>query len=242
MDKILEAVKIHFEQIGGNYNLLTDKRPFQYYLERKKKYLKEFCQSLGKNKIIVDLGAGTGRYSDSLSNYSRLINIDLSFNALKANAILNGKISKINANALDIPLKNNSVDCIILMGLLHHIPSCLPGLFQESLRVLKPDGTIFLSEPNGYNIIWFIFMKLYEIDKIGTRPLFPHLLKKLARNYCLTIEKELYWGFIPPWPDKKCMIDIFNKIESVIENSFLSCLCTRYIIILKRKQGNENNR
>ena len=242
MEKLLETdIKKHFEKIGSNYNLITNRKSFQYYLERRKKYLKEFCVSIEKNNIIVDLAAGIGSYSKSLSNYRHLINMDLSFNALKANTVLNDKTSRINAHALNIPLKNNSVDSILLIGLLHHIPSCLPELFEEVLRVLKVDGTIFIDEPNGYNTMWFIFMKLCEIDKVGTKPLFPHLLRRLAKNYCLTIEKELYWGFVPPWPDKKIIINIFNKIESVVENSFLSYLCTRYLIILKRRQSNENN-
>jgi len=237
MNRILETdiKKGHLERVGRDYNLITNKKSFQYYLKRRKKYLKEFCLKIEKNNIIiVDLAAGSGNYSESLLNYSHLINIDLSFNALKVNATLNNKILRINANALNIPLKDNSIDSLLLIGLLHHIPSCLPRLFQEILRVLKNDGTIFIDEANGYNIMWFIYMKLCGIDKVGTKPLFPHSIKKLARNYCLTIKRELYWGFIPPWPDKKFMIDVFDKIGSFIENSFFSYFCTRYLLILKK--------
>lgn len=242
MHKALKAnIKRHFEEIGRNYDLIVNKKSFQHYLERRKKHLKAFCETMGKNKIILDLGCGTSSYFESLSNYSRLINIDLSFNTLKGNSIFTDKISRINASTLSIPLKSNSVDSILLVGLLHHIPDKLAELFQETLRVLKNDGTIFIDEANGYNLMWFMFMRLCEIDKVGARPLFPHLLKRFARDYSLTIEKELYWGFVPFWPDKEFIMNIFRKIEALIEGSFLSYLCTRYLIVLKRRLGDENN-
>ena len=235
MDKKLETqIKKRFEKIGRDYNSITNKKTFQYYQERRKKYLEEICENIGRDKIIIDLAAGTGAYSENISNHCFLLNMDLSFNALKANTILNDRILKINANALNIPLKNNSVDSILLIGLLHHIPNDLPELFREILRVLKNDGTVVIDEPNGYNLTWFIYMKLCKIDKFEAKPLFPYAIKKLAKRFYLKIEKDLYWGFVPPLPNKQFIINIFNRIGLIIEKSFLSCLCTRYLLILKK--------
>jgi len=229
-----DALKRHIEKIGRDYNTILNSKSFQYYLEKRKTYLKTFCSANEKDRIIVDLASGTGNYSGSLVNYKYLVNIDLSFNALKANTVLGEKNSRVNANALKIPLKNNSVDLMLLIGLLHHIPSYLEQSFQEVLRVLKSGGTIFIDEPNGYNPIWSIYMKLCEIDRIGAKPIFPHVLKKLAKRYHLSMEKNWYWGFVPPWVEIKFMIDFFNKIGTFIEKSFLSFLCTRYLLILKK--------
>jgi len=236
IDKRLEKVKMCFEKDVDRYKLIVNKKSSQHYLEKRKKFLKEFYGNTGQNKIILDLAAGMGIYMESLSNYRYFINIDLSFNELKEITSDNGKVLRINANALNIPLKNRSVDSIIVIGLLHHIPFCLPELFQEIVRVLKNDGTVFIDEPNGYNILWFIYMKLYEIDKFNTRPPIPYALKRLARKYSLQVEKEVFWGFMPPL-DNKLVMDTFNKIEAVIENSFLSFLCTRYLLILKNKMS-----
>ncbi len=234
IDKKIEKVKMCFEKDVERYKLIVETKSSQHYLDRRKKLLKEFSDNTGGNKIILDLAAGMGIYSKSLSNYKHFINIDLSFNELKEIRVDNGKVLRINANALSIPMKNNSVDIIIIIGLLHHIPFCFPELFQEVVRVLKNDGTVFIDEPNGYNLLWFIYMKLYEIDKINTRPPFPYALKKIAKKYSLQVEKEVFWGFLPPI-DNKFVMNIFNKIEAVIENSFLSFLCTRYVLILKNK-------
>ena len=171
--------------------------------------------------MIIDLGAGTSGYSEALLHCRRVISIDLSFSALNANKALPNKVSSINADALSIPLKDNSASKILLIGMLHHVPFSLPQLLQEVSRVLKKGGAIYIDEPNGYNIMWFVFMRLCEIDKVGARPLFPHFIKKVARNNHLSIDKELYWGFVPPGLNRESAVDIFDKISSVIEKSFL---------------------
>jgi ubiquinone/menaquinone biosynthesis C-methylase UbiE len=233
IDKKIEKVKMHFEKEVDRYKLIVDKKSSQHYLDRRKELLKEFSASNTQNKIILDLAAGMGIYLDSLSNYKYLINIDLSFNELKEISKEDDRVLCINANALNIPFRNSSIDSIIIIGLLHHIPFCFPELFQEIVRVLKNDGTVLIEEPNGYNILWFIYMKLYEIDKVRTRPPFPHTLKKFAKKYSLKVEKEVFWGFMPPI-DNKFVMDAFNKIETFVEDSFLSSLCTRYLLILKK--------
>ena len=234
IDKKIEKVKMCFEKDVDRYKSILEKKSSQHYLKKRKKFLEEFSGNTGQNKIIVDLAAGMGIYLNSQSNYRYFINLDLSFNELKEITTDNNNVLKINANALNIPLKNKSVDCIIIIGLLHHIPFCFPELFQEIVRVLKNDGSVFIDEPNGYHLLWFIFMKLYEIDKVRTRPPFPYVLKRFAKKYSLQVEKEVFWGFIPPF-DNKFVMYIFNKIEAVIENSFLSFLCTRYLLILKNR-------
>lgn len=229
-------IKKHLEAVGKNYNSITNRKTFQHYLKRRREYLTKFSKdNLQKESLIIDLAAGTGNYSDSLSNYRYLINMDLSFSALKAETVSNSRTIRINADVLHIPLKDNFADMILLIGILHHIPHQLKELFQEISRVLKNGGMVIIDEPNGYNIMWFIYMRLCEIDKIGAKPLFSGVLKRLAKHYCFKIEKESFWGFVPPWPDKKSIIDIFVKIESMIESSFLSFLCTRYLLILRKR-------
>ena len=223
------------EGLVGDYNVLSGKKSYQYYAERRKKYLKDFCADGGKSKIVVDLAAGMSRYSDAISNYGLLLNMDISLNILKTNTLSGTGVSKVVSDALKIPLKDNSADSLLLLGLLHHVPYGMEEVFRETSRVLKNGGTVFIDEPNGYNPMWHIYMKLDKIDRIGARPVFPRGLKKLAKKSCLKVEKELYWGFIPPLSGGKFLMGIFRKIESVMENSFLACLCTRYVAVLRKE-------
>jgi ubiquinone/menaquinone biosynthesis C-methylase UbiE len=229
-------LKKQIEDTGGRYNSLTRSPSFQYYLRRRKDYLEGLSRSIGEGKTILDLAAGTGSYSAILAKHGNVLNMDLSFNALKVNAMVNSandRISIVNANALAIPLKDNSVDCVLLIGLLHHVPDRLGELFGEMVRVLKKGGTVIIDEANAYNLAWFVVMRLSEIDKGPTRPLFPHSLRALARRFRLTLKEEFYWGFLPPGLTAKG-IDAFSRIESALERSFLSFLCTRYVLVLEK--------
>lgn len=133
------------------------KESFRYYLERRKKHLEHFCTTVERCGIILDLGSGTGGYLDSLKNYKRLINIVLSFNSLTAKKEDSGNVSRINADILNIPLKNNSVDYILFIGALHHVPGGFSQLFEEILRVIKSGGSVFIDEANGYNLMRTVY-------------------------------------------------------------------------------------
>jgi len=227
-------VKEHFETIGGSYNSIMDNRSFRYYLARRSGYLSDFCRQYKDNSIMLDLASGTSSYLESILNYKRLLNIDISFNALRASALVNDKVTRINANALHIPLRDNTIDRIILIGLLHHIPNSLPALFKELNRVLKEGGLIFIDDANGYNLFWFLFIKFCEIDRIGAAPIFPSRLRKIASLNRLHVEKEFYWGFVPPGLSINKLISLFDRLGSLIEKSFFSCFCTRYQLILRK--------
>ena len=50
------------------------------------------------------------------------------------------------AQAIDLP--DNSVDLVFMFKSLHHVPTDLmPNAFQEIARVLKPEGSLWISEP-----------------------------------------------------------------------------------------------
>ena len=224
-------VKKHFDKIGAGYDHITGKPSFKYYLKRRKEHLGDIYKDFGKDKIVADLAAGTGAYSDVIAGKCVLINMDVSIKALKAK----GEVSlKVNASALHIPLKSNSLDSVLLIGLLHHIPKQLEEAFSEILRILKPGGTIVIDEPNGYNFAWFVFMKCCEIDRVGTRPIFPVELKKLAQKNSLKIESELYWGLVPSFINNKSMIDSIDNTERALKGTFLRRLFSRYQLVLKK--------
>jgi len=227
-------VREHFESIGKNYNSIINNKSFRYYQLRRSRYLSEFCRQQKKNDIVLDLASGTGGYTGSIINYKFLLNIDISLNALNENKSFNQNVSRVNADAIRIPIRDNTIDRIILLGLLHHIPNSLSALFNELNRVLKKGGVVFIDDVNGYNIFWYLFLRFCEIDRIGAAPVFPHRLKKIIERNRFFIEKELYWGLMPPGLSINRVIGLFDKLGSLIERSFFACLCTRYQIILRK--------
>jgi len=228
-----EDLKAFFEEVGSRYDTITNTKSFQYFLRRRRQYLQEWLDDgpVREERVVVDLAAGTGTYSDSVSRPDRLINMDLSFNALRAGPGGPEAPARVNADALRIPLRDGSVDVLLMIGLCHHVPDRLPVLFQEAVRVVKPGGAILIDEANAYNVLWFVMMRTCEIDRIGTRPLFPLQLKRLAKRFGLTVARERYWGFAPPFSEHRAVAGLFRRVESALEGSALSRLCIRYSVM-----------
>jgi SAM-dependent methyltransferase len=99
------------------------------------------------DKLIADLGAG----SNPVSQYiPRKDSITLDFNPNSNPDI----VCDLNSG---IPLQNDVCDIVIATEVIEHIYYS-KKLFDEILRILKPDGYIILSTPNAcsllYRILW----------------------------------------------------------------------------------------
>ncbi len=97
----------------------------------------------GNNFLTLNLGAGTGnliRKSQGLFGYT--VGLDISLNMLKRAKRYTHRL--IQANALQLPLKSESMNLVFCIAVLHHIYD-LEGFFGSVYRVLKPGG-IFYSD------------------------------------------------------------------------------------------------
>lgn len=106
---------------------------------------------LDKAMTVVDLGAGDGFISRSVSEYvNNVFAIDLSSEMLKQLSIKAQNegitnIKTIEGDGLDLPLDDSSVDVVCASMFLHHIET--PELvIREMHRILKPGGMVFLSD------------------------------------------------------------------------------------------------
>lgn len=104
-----------------------------------------------KNKIVLDLGCGTGKfmlkfYKDAIKYYG----LDLSEKQLDIakNKVKGENVEFICCGAENIPLPNNSIDVIIstwVLGTILEVDRRNKAI-EEMKRVLKKDGVIFLVE------------------------------------------------------------------------------------------------
>jgi SAM-dependent methyltransferase len=105
------------------------------------------------DKFIVELGCGTAEITRLIANggHGRRVL------ALEVDEIQHAENLKITdlpnvvfglAGAQAIPATADSVDVVFMFKSLHHVPDELlqPG-FKEILRVLKPGGYLYISEP-----------------------------------------------------------------------------------------------
>ncbi len=119
-----------------------------------------------KREITIDMGCGTGEFSEKLQEYGlEVTGIDISKKAIEyCKEKYKGK--KIFFDVQDIEsttYADNSVDIIFLGGVLHHFTKRQKA-FKEACRILKKNGRIYGFDPNFYNLILWIYR-----EKLGIK-------------------------------------------------------------------------
>jgi SAM-dependent methyltransferase len=89
------------------------------------------------------------------SRVQRYIGIDISENMLEANLKKHHHPSTIllQADAIRVPLAAESVDTVVMLGGIHHVPQ-RERLFLEVARILKPGGRFVYREPVSDFWLW----------------------------------------------------------------------------------------
>jgi len=108
-----------------------------------KKYLKP-------NSKIIEIGAGTGRYSISLAKNGYDVTavelVDKNIEILKENAKGIKNIKAFQGDAIDLSkFADNSFDVTLVFGPLYHLydKNDIDKCINESIRITKPNGIIF---------------------------------------------------------------------------------------------------
>lgn len=131
-----------------------------------------------KDKKILDLGPGTGHFSQSLTVQNTVIGVDfvpqmLHFCAEKG-------ILPVQANGMTLPFATGSMDIIICAGVLQHIDDAVSFL-RELLRVRKPDGQLYLTTLNQESLARRLYYTLTpNVETMHTYQL-PTLTQKLRQ-------------------------------------------------------------
>ena len=122
--------------------------PMENYTRNMFGRITELSREKLNGKLILDMGCGSGRFTDIATEFgATVIAIDYSsaIDAAKDNFAGSMKdICFIQGDALQLPLKENSVDFSFSIGVLHHTPSPKTGV-DEAYRVTKPDGEFSIS-------------------------------------------------------------------------------------------------
>ncbi|MDZ5255208.1 class I SAM-dependent methyltransferase [Clostridium sp. LIBA-8841] len=112
-----------------------------------------------KNKVIADLGAGTGFISLEIAKEANIVfSVDSSKNMLselyrtaKDNELNN--IYPINGEVENLPIFDDSIDLIFMNMALHHVEN--PDMaIKEMYRILKPGGKVIITDVLEHNGQW----------------------------------------------------------------------------------------
>lgn len=133
LDKIKHKMKKHDKL----YNFLIDLiSPVCTYNIGIKKFIKKYVK--GKNVVALNLGSGNKDLDNNISNIDifRYKNVDMT------------------AELTNLPIKDNTVDVIINIAVLEHVPNP-GGVISEFYRVLKSGG----KEEGGIIFCYFPFIQ-----------------------------------------------------------------------------------
>ena len=186
-------VKDVYEKIAQRFN---HSRAYKW------NWIEIFLQKLNKNSLVYDIGCGSGR--NMMYEGLNFIGIDNCENFIKICQTKNLKV--INANSINIPLKNNSADAIICIAMFHQLSNNENRIntLLEMKRLIKPGGKILLSvwsinQPpktkrifkrygnnivdwNNYGTIYERYYYIFKIDEI----------KKLFKSANLLLLEHFY--------------------------------------------------
>lgn len=242
MEKIdLKRKKIqdHFDSIASQYSNELPIYFQDYLLKRKMYYIVKYCNNL-QDKIGLDIGCGQGTYSEYLNKISnKMVGIDFSFNNVK-NTLFTNQYG-LNCDGTRLPFKSNYFDFCFSINVLHHLPSASlqDNFLNEMIRVVKPNGKVFIFDLSLKNPIFalylkYIFPRIRSIDEGDELFLnAKKIVKKTAKQADL-IEVD-YYSFIPDFITQP-LLNILMKVEKKIERTFFKYLAMHQIIILKKKK------
>lgn len=106
--------------------------------------------------VVAEICCGHG---EALTLFERQIEfgigVDVSLSMLRSasKSLSHSKFAFIQGDATMLPIRDNSLDCVLMLGGIHHVPD-RAKLFAEVGRVLKPNGRFIFREPVSDFILW----------------------------------------------------------------------------------------
>ena len=156
----------------------------KYVLSLWQPFLKKIIGNLSVGKIVIDLGCGTGEYTQAATNAKKIYAVDVSSEMLK---ICREKL--IDFNQAEIILSDiqnfkmvEPADLIITIGIWEYISP--PDLLDTIKKITRRGSKVIVVFPNIYNEL-NLARSLGRMKKIALRPGF---IKKLFKKDFLIID------------------------------------------------------
>jgi ubiquinone/menaquinone biosynthesis C-methylase UbiE len=145
-----------------------------------------------RNRRILDVGCGTGHFSQSLGQDNLLVGIDVSLD-MAVYARRKG-LHTVQSSGKKLPFADGSFALVIANNVIQSFRDGAP-LVAELARVAEPGGRIILSATNGENLALAFF-------RLAERRKYKHLrvysagrLRRLLSEAGLNVQSMLFFYF-----------------------------------------------
>jgi ubiquinone/menaquinone biosynthesis C-methylase UbiE len=148
-----------------------------------------------KDKIVLDAGCGSGKFSATIAKLgaSKVIGLDIGKRSIEFARQQSKKVDYGNSlefvegSILNIPLEDDSVDIVWSNGVIHHTVD-YDKCVEEFSRVIKSSGELFLYVNGLFGLFELIQDTLRISNEDIPRDLFQGYIKSLGVN-----SGRLYW-------------------------------------------------
>lgn len=116
------------------------------WIERSKHALAAALSGDG-SRAVLDLGCGFGEHFSYGAQNGMRVGLDINLDLLRSTRQAHPGVSLIQADAGRIPFQDHSLDCIVTLSVLEHIPD-IDVCLCEMKRVLKERGRLIVGLPS----------------------------------------------------------------------------------------------
>lgn len=148
MEKIEEIINDYYNNYEEDIRLIKDKTHKLEFITTTK-YIEKYLKSGDR---ILEIGAGTGRYSIYYAEKGYQIDavelVQKNLDILKSKITKDMKINAIKGNALDLScFEDNTFDITLVFGPMYHLYCEVDSkkALSEAIRVTKKGGKIFIA-------------------------------------------------------------------------------------------------
>jgi 2-polyprenyl-3-methyl-5-hydroxy-6-metoxy-1,4-benzoquinol methylase len=178
-----------FNFLDGKSNQDLD-RQFKAYTS-----ILDFNLFKNDNALVVDMGAGSGRWTERLLPYfSNIVAIEPSNKAieiLKKRFNGDNRVKIEKATVKHNSIIDNSADLIISLGVLHHLPNTQEALF-DCFRKIKPGGYLLCYLYYNLENKSAIYRTIFHLSNF-LRTIISRLPKRIKILVCYLIALTIYW-------------------------------------------------
>lgn len=204
------------------YSKMYETIPKEIYMKEHwcpliEKLIEKYCE----NKKVLDLGCGYGKYTRLIQQYSdNVIGVDISKRWLSYAKTKMSISNLLEADAHNIPLKDESIDIIMCIGLFEYINREI--VIREMRRILKRDGFGIYLVPNKYSgrrMVVKLFYKIFKKTYSPKEPSKKEMCNLFQSNNLELLEYKMDDGLIwlPNFIDRLCGNAVYLFIEKLFK-------------------------
>ena len=189
----MNSIEEYYNSYDEDARLLSRHGQVEYLTTMK--YIRKYLSGIA-DPSIIEIGAGTGRYSVTLAKIGyKVTAIDLvqkNIDIMRSKLDGTEDINVMQGNALDLSyIEDNSFDLTMLLGPMYHLYTKKDKLraLSEAVRVTRPGGHILVAYcMNESTVIQYIFGMANPSKTSGEK-----MFDKITKNWrCMSLEEELF--------------------------------------------------